>query len=71
VVTVVSPDLLAVGAAWEDGAGAGSWIAERLGPFGGAVGHAVPLGYEAYAVVPIAFADESETDYAPRSSPTR
>jgi len=33
-------------------------------PFGGAVGHAVPLGYEAYAVVPIAFEDASETDYA-------
>lgn len=64
MVTVVSPDLLAVGAAWEDGPGAGNWIAERLGPFGGAVGHAVPLGYEAYAVVPIAFEDESETDYA-------
>jgi len=64
MVTVVSPDLLAVGAAWEDGPGAGNWIAERLMPFGGAVGHAVPLGYEAYAVVPIAFEDASETDYA-------
>jgi hypothetical protein len=64
VVGVVSPDLLAVGAAWEHGPGAGDWIAERLGPFGGAVGHAAPLGYEAYAVVPIAFEDESQTDSA-------
>jgi hypothetical protein len=66
VVTVVSPDLLAAGAAWDDGPGAGSWIAERLGPFGGAVGHAVPLGYAGYAVVPIPFEDEddSQTDSA-------
>jgi hypothetical protein len=53
VVTVVAPHLLAVGAAWDDGPGAGAWIADRLGPFGASVGHAVPLGYEAYAVVPI------------------
>jgi hypothetical protein len=53
VVTVVSPHLLAVDAAWDDGPDAGAWIADRLGPFGPSVGHAVPLGYEAYAVVPV------------------
>jgi hypothetical protein len=53
VVTVVSPHLLAVDAAWDDGPDAGAWIADRLGPFGAEVGHAVPLGYEAYAVVPV------------------
>src|SRR4051794_28496180 len=65
VVTVVSADLLAVGAGWEDGPRAGEWIAERLAPFSDAVGHAVPLGYPAYAVVPIPFQDASETDCAP------
>jgi hypothetical protein len=59
VVTVVSPDLLAVGARWVDGPRSGDWIAERLGPFGGTVGHAVPLGYPAYAIVPIPFEDAS------------
>ena len=29
----------------------GSWIAPRLGPFGGWVGSAVPRGYPAYARV--------------------
>lgn len=53
MVTVVSPHLLAVDAAWDDGPDAGAWIADRLGPFGASVGHAVPLGYEAYAVVSI------------------
>ena len=53
MVTVVSPHLLAVDAAWDDGPDAGGWIADRLGPFGPSVGHAVPLGYQAYAVVPI------------------
>jgi hypothetical protein len=62
MVTVVSPHLLAVGAAWDDGPAAGRWIADRLGPFGPAVGHAVPLGYEAYAVVPIAFDEEAKPD---------
>src|SRR4051812_30151094 len=65
VVTVHSPDLLAVGAAWDDGPKAGEWIVERLAPFSGAVGHAVPLGYPAYAVVPIPFEDELQPDYAP------
>jgi hypothetical protein len=62
VVAVVSPHLLAVDAAWDDGPGAGAWIAERLGPFGASVGHAVPRGYEAYAVVRIAPGDAVEAD---------
>jgi hypothetical protein len=53
VVPVVSPQLVAADAAWDDGPDAGSWIADRLGPFGAGVGHAVPLGYDAYAVVSI------------------
>jgi len=53
VVSVISPHLLACDAAWDDGPDAGAWIADRLGPFGPSVGHAVPLGYEAYAIVPI------------------
>lgn len=53
MAAVVSPHLAAVDAAWDDGPGAGRWIADRLGRFGPSVGHAVPLGYEAYAVVPI------------------
>jgi hypothetical protein len=52
-VTVVSPHLVAVDAAWDDGPYAGGCISDRLGPFGASVGHAVPLGYPAYAVVPI------------------
>ena len=53
MVIVVSPHLRAVAAAWDDGPSAGGWIAHRLGRFGPSVGHAVPLGYEAYAVAPI------------------
>jgi hypothetical protein len=53
VVAVVSPHLFAVDAAWDDGPDAGRWIADRLGSFGPSVGHAVPLDYPAYAVVPI------------------
>jgi hypothetical protein len=53
VVTVISPQLLAVDAAWDGGPGAGDWIAGRLAAFGPSIGHAVPLGYEAYAVVPL------------------
>jgi hypothetical protein len=53
VVTVVSPHLVAVDAAWDEGPAAGGWIADRLGPFGASVGHAAPLGYPAYAVVSI------------------
>jgi hypothetical protein len=62
VVTVVSPHLLAVDAAWDDRPDAGGWIAGRLGPFGASVGHAVPLGYEAYAVVPIPPAADLHAD---------
>jgi hypothetical protein len=53
VVSVISPHLLAADAAWDGGPGAGDWIAVRLAPFGPSVGHAVPLGYDAYAVVPM------------------
>lgn len=35
---------------WDESPEAGAWIAERLAPFGPTVGHAVPLGYEAYVV---------------------
>ena len=38
---------------WDDGPDAGRWIAERLAPFGPSLGHAVPLGYAAYALVPV------------------
>jgi len=62
VVTVVSPHLVAVDAAWDDGPDAGAWIADRLGPFGASVGHAVPLGYPAYAVVPIPLEDDPDAD---------
>jgi hypothetical protein len=62
VVTVVSPHLLAVDAVWDDRPDAGGWIEDRLGPFGASVGHAVPLGYEAYAVVPIPPDDAPHTD---------
>ncbi len=62
MVSVVSPFLLAVGAAWDDRPDAGDWIADRLGPFGPSVGHAVPLGYAAYAIVPIPWDDDAEED---------
>lgn len=48
-----SPHLAAAGAAWDDGPQVGRWIADRLAPFGPSVGHAVPLGYAAYAVAPL------------------
>lgn len=38
---------------WDETPEAGAWIAERLAPFGPTVGHAVPLGYEAYIVVAV------------------
>jgi hypothetical protein len=43
--------LAAAGARWDDDATAGAWIGPRLGPFGPTLGHAVPHGYDAYAVV--------------------
>lgn len=55
-----SPHLAAAGAAWDDGPQAGGWIANRLGPFGASVGHAVPLGYAAYAVAPLWPQDDSQ-----------
>jgi hypothetical protein len=62
VVTVVSPHLVAVDASWDDGPDAGRWIEDKLGPFGPSVGHAVPLGYPAYAVVPIPADDDPQPD---------
>jgi hypothetical protein len=67
VITVVCPHLVAVDAAWDDGPDAGRWIADRLGPFGPSVGHAVPLGYPAYAVVPIPADENAEGDRGPLS----
>lgn len=63
MVTVISPHLLAAGAAWDDEPDAGGWIADRLGPFGPSVGHAVPLGYDAYALVPIPIEDDPESNH--------
>ncbi|MBO3095590.1 hypothetical protein [Cellulomonas dongxiuzhuiae] len=48
-----SEALRRAGARWDDGPGAGEWIAPLLGELGPSVGHAVPLGYDAYAVVPL------------------
>jgi hypothetical protein len=59
-MTVSSRHLAAAGATWVDGPEVGGWIAERLGPFGPSVGHAAPLGYAAYAVVPIVPEDDGE-----------
>lgn len=59
-MTVSTRQLAAAGATWVDGPEVGGWIAERLGPFGPSVGHAVPLGYAAYAVVPIVPDDDGE-----------
>jgi hypothetical protein len=61
-VVVSSPHLAAAGAAWTPGPTVGGWIAPRLGPFGPSVGHAVPLGYEAYAVVPIVPREDGEPE---------
>ncbi|QAY69045.1 hypothetical protein [Xylanimonas protaetiae] len=53
------PDrLAAVGARWDGSPAAGDWVAARLGPFGPSVGHAVPHGYAAYAVVPVPRPDD-------------
>jgi hypothetical protein len=67
VINIVSMHLVAVDAVWDDGPDAGRWIADRLAPFGPSVGHAVPLGYAAYAVVPIPADDEPEGDRGPLS----
>ena len=68
MITVVCPHLVAVDAAWDDGPDPGRWIADRLGPFGPSVGHAVPLGYAAHAVVPIPADEDDFRDlYCPNS----
>lgn len=58
-----SPHLTAAGAAWDDGPEAGLWIADRLGPFGTSVGHAVPRGYAAYAVAPLWPEEDLQADH--------
>jgi hypothetical protein len=68
MATVVSRHLLAVGAAWDEGPGAGEWITNRLGPFGPGVGHAVPLGYLAYEIVPIRWDEDDEEARAPATA---
>ena len=68
MVTVVSRHLLAVGAAWDEGPAAGEWISERLGPFGASVGHAVPSGYPAYAIVPIQWDENDEEGREPATA---
>jgi hypothetical protein len=75
VAEIVSPHLVGVGARWEDGPAVGAWIAERLGSFGPSVGHAVPLGYPAYAIVPITWGEDAdgrelEAAGAARADPT-
>jgi hypothetical protein len=48
----------AAGASWDSEPTAGEWIGPLLDVFGATLGHAVPVGYEAYAVVPIPWGDE-------------
>lgn len=67
---VVSPHLTACGASWDDGSVVGGWIAERLGPFGSSVGHAVPRGYEAYAIARIPEISEDDPSEGDPSVPT-
>ena len=50
--------LSAASASWEDGGAAGDWIGPLLDEFGPTLGHAVPRGYEAYAVVPLFVGEE-------------
>lgn len=50
--------LSAASASWEDGGVAGGWIGPLLDEFGPTLGHAIPRGYEAYAVVPLFVGDE-------------
>ncbi|WP_425956172.1 hypothetical protein [Xylanimonas sp. McL0601] len=64
------PRLSAAGARWDDDAAAGSWVESRLGPFGPSVGHAVPHGYDAYAVVPVPRPTDDVPDTGPRFAGT-
>lgn len=50
--------LTAAAASWEDGGRAGDWIGLGLGELGPTLGHAVPDGFERYAVIPIPSGDE-------------
>src|SRR5690606_7417433 len=51
-----------VGAAWDPDPSAGEWIAPLLGPFGQRLDHAVPRGYERYAVVPVPEWDDPDAN---------
>ena len=70
LVTVVSPHLVAVGAAWDGGPDAGGWIADRLGLFGASVGHPVPLGCPATPFVPIPPDDDLQSEFGGAFSPS-
>ncbi|GAB2520229.1 hypothetical protein GCM10027064_17210 [Microbacterium petrolearium] len=50
--------LTAAGASWDPDPTAGEWIGALLDGFGPTLGHAVPAGYEAHAVIPIPWGDE-------------
>ncbi|PQM74880.1 hypothetical protein C5Y44_04125 [Corynebacterium sp. J010B-136] len=45
--------LSAAGADWDSGPEAGEWIGPLLDGFSDLLGHAVPAGYEQYAIIPI------------------
>ncbi len=45
--------LSAAGAHWDSGPEAGEWIGPLLDEFSDLLGHAVPAGYEQYAIIPI------------------
>lgn len=50
--------LTAAGASWDPEPTGGEWIGSLLDFFGRTLGHAVPAGYEAYAVIPIPWGAE-------------
>ena len=58
----MSEYLTAAGAEWDRDPSAGAWIPPLLDQFGAALGHAVPAGYDAYAVVPIPRDTDPEID---------
>lgn len=58
----MTDDLARAGARWDDDPSAGEWILPLLGEFGPTLGHAVPQGYAAYAVVPLIRDEEDGLD---------
>ncbi len=50
--------LSAAGADWDAGPEAGEWLGPLLEEFSDLLGHAVPAGYEQYAIIPIPFSKE-------------